>query len=286
MKKSLILSSAVFLFGCAWTDVTSIKDPNYYQVQFSRVLVVAAFSDIEYRQDTESAFQRVFEEEGIVAIRSIDMFPPTREVSNEELVDTLLENDIDGALIIAFSDYWTTQSYIPQYSTTRGNASIIGNSIYYSQNTQTFGGYYISKPRVNFELRLYDTQTGNTAWIAKTHTRGNAFAKFNTLVNSLANKSVKTLMEENIISDYSYGQRTETTKTRLNPKSNPQLISAPKTGSVVTPSTRLPNLRKSLPQLDKYSDQQIIEAYKSKHPELKNATDEEIIQILEIKSEK
>ncbi|MFQ5753667.1 MAG: hypothetical protein ACE5HI_16885 [bacterium] len=287
MNKSLIISSAALLFSCAWTNVTSIKDPNYSQIQFNSILVVAAFSDIEYRQDTELAFTKQLEKQGANVIRSIDMFPPTREVSNTELIDTLVENNIEAVLIIAFSDYWTSETYIPPYSTTSGSASIIGNSIYYSQNTQTYGGYYFSKPRINFELRLYDTHTGNTAWIAKTHTKGNAFADFNTLINSLASKSVKTLLEENLISDYSYRPRTQPTKTSIKSKNNPQLISSQETRPEVTsPATRLPNLRKSLPQLDKYTDQQIMEAYRSKHPELKNASDNEIIRILEGKSKK
>ncbi len=45
--------------------------------------------------------------------------------------------------------------------------------------------------------------------------------------------------------------------------------------------TNLPNLRKALPKLEKYSDEQIIDAYKKRHPELKDATTEELIKILE-----
>jgi len=285
MNKSLIILSAALLFSCAWTDVTSIKDPNYSQIQFNNVLVVAAFSDIEYRQKTELAFKKQLEKQGVNAVRSIDMFPPTREVSNTELIDTVKENNIQCVLIIAFSDYWTSESYIPPYSTTSGSASIIGNSIYYSQTTQTYGGYHFSKPRINFELRLYDTQTGTTAWIAKTHTKGNAYANFNTLINSLASKSVKTLSEEDLISDHAYRNRTQPTKTEIKSKNDPQLISTSEY-SIEAPSsfTRLPKLRKSLPQLEKYSDQEIINAYRTKHPELKSVPDEKIIEIIEKKS--
>lgn len=285
MNKVFILLVGAFFFSCAWTNVTSMRDPNYSETQFDSILVVAPFSDIEYRQYTESAFQKEMKKRGANVFRSIDMFPPTRYVSNTELLNTLVQNDIEAVLIIAFSDYWTSVGYIHPFSTTNGSASIIGNSIYYSQRAQTYWGFYFSKPRITFELRLYDTERGSTVWIAKTHTRGNAFADFKTLINSLARKSTKTLFEENLISDYSSQGRTQPKGTSVKSKHNPQLISTPqKSAKPTSPRTRLPNLRKLLPELDKYTDQQIIDVYKSHHPEWRNASDDEIILILEKKS--
>ncbi len=75
---------------------------------------------------------------------------------------------------------------------------------------------------------------------------------------------------------------------RFTSKNKPQLVDTQKQGypEDTSTSTRLPNLRKLLPQLDRYTDQQIIDAYRAKHPQLKDVSDDEIIRILERKAKK
>jgi hypothetical protein len=49
------------------------------------------------------------------------------------------------------------------------------------------------------------------------------------------------------------------------------------------PETRLPYLRRAAPQLDKYTDEQIIRVYKKRHPGFENSSDEEVVEFLETK---
>ena len=101
--------------------------------------------------------------------------------------------------MVGLKDYWTSQTYIPKSLSSRGNASLYGNSLYYNSYTQQYGGYYISKPNVKFEIRLFDTKSGQVAWLTSALTEGNAFADYNTLASSLAKKVVKKLIEENML---------------------------------------------------------------------------------------
>ena len=66
--------------------------------------------------------------------------------------------------------------YIPETSSSQGDVSLYGNSLYYESYTREYGGYYVSKPRVKFEIRLFEVKSGEIAWIAISLTRDNAFA--------------------------------------------------------------------------------------------------------------
>ncbi len=199
LKQVLLVLIVFYLSGCAWTTLNTVKNPELYQVNFRKLLVVAPFSDIGLRKQTENAFIAQFNLSGVNAFSSIELIPPVKEYNEQELLNILEQNNIDGVLVVGLQDYWTSQAYIPKSSSSRGSASLYGNSLYYQSYTQEYGGYYISMPRVKFEIRLFDSKSGQVAWLATSFTRGNAFANYNTLVNSLAKEVVKKLIEENVI---------------------------------------------------------------------------------------
>ncbi|MGC8719221.1 MAG: hypothetical protein ACP5TY_04340 [Thermodesulforhabdaceae bacterium] len=200
LKQVLLMLIVLYLSGCAWTTLSTIKNPELSQVKFRKILVVAPFSDIGLRKQTENAFIAQFHLSGVNAISSIELIPPVKEYTEQELLNILQQNNIDGVLVVALQDYWSSQEYIPKSSSTQGSASLYGNSLYYQSYTQEYGGYYISKPRVKFNIRLFERKSGQVAWLATSLTRGNAYADYNTLANSLAKEVVKKFREENVIS--------------------------------------------------------------------------------------
>jgi len=195
----LFLIFAMFLVGCADTTLSTIRNPELSQIKFGKILVVAPFSDIGLRKQTENNFIAKFNLSGMNAISSIQIIPPVKDYNEQELLNILEQNKIDGILVVGLKDYWTSQSYVPKSSSSQGTASLYGNSLYYRSYTQEYGGYYISKPNVKFEIRLFDSKSGQIAWLVTSVTRGNAFADYNTLANSLAKEVVKRLIEENML---------------------------------------------------------------------------------------
>ena len=195
----MLLIAISFIGGCASTNVTSFRDPSFTTKTFHRVLVVVPFADLESRTKAEAAFVERFVMYSVEGIPSIRVFMPTRTYTNEELLHLLSENRIDGVLLVTLRDAYTKQAYLPPSSLTFGQASLSGNIVNYSSYTQQYGGYYISKPRVRYEMRLYDVLTGNTAWVATSLTRGNAFAHFDTLIDSLADTATKKLKEDGLL---------------------------------------------------------------------------------------
>lgn len=195
----LISLMSIFLMSCAATKMTAVRDPAASTLLYRNIVIIAPFSDLESRTIAENAFVQKLSEHGVQGISSITLFLPTRTYTEKELLSIIEDAGADGILFVILADAYTKQTYVPQSSTTTGTASLYGNILSYSSQTQHSGGYYISKPRVRYEIRLFDVSTGNTAWLATSLTRGNSFAGFNTLVQSLARTAVQKLNEDGLI---------------------------------------------------------------------------------------
>jgi hypothetical protein len=195
----------IFLFvGCASTKMTSFKDPDYQKAEFKRILVVANTNDLEVRQTLESKMVEAFSDIGVFAMESFRLFPPTRELTDEEKVDLLLRNDIDAFISISVGESGVYEVYVPQTSSTtktKGEVNVYGNTARYKEESTTTyqGGYTLNKPWAVFETKLYDVSNGKMAWIASSFTGGNAYANRNTVINSYCRKTVDQLLEDNLI---------------------------------------------------------------------------------------
>jgi hypothetical protein len=198
----------LFLYSCAHTKITSVVDPDFRNASYSKVLIISTFSDLLYKEIIEKSFENSFLDNKILSIAGSNILPPTREYSNEEISAILKSNGIDGILVLGLEDYWESIGYVPQSSTVQGSAYIVGNSIQYAQQKKNYGGFYLSKPRVIFESRLFDAKTGNLVWRSSSLTRGNAFANFSTLANSLSESTVDKLLKDRILKPKLFSQST------------------------------------------------------------------------------
>jgi hypothetical protein len=206
MKRSILLVCIIAFIagGCASTKISSFTDPSYRSKTFHRIVVVAGISNLEGRKNVESSFVKEFEHRGIYAVEGINIFPPTRTMSTDEMSDALRSNQIDGVLYISVGDAGVSQEYVPPTSTTtktKGTVSVYGNSASYQERskTTTDGGYTISKPWAKYEVKLFDAENGQNAWLASASTKGNAYANSNTVVNSFSSKTIDQLKNDGLI---------------------------------------------------------------------------------------
>ena len=195
----MFLLVALFLLGCSETKISTVKNPELYDTKFENILVVVPFTDIGLRRQTEDIFVSRFSSSGMKAISSLETIPPIKEYSDQELMNILYKNKVDGVLVIALKDYWTSKAYVPRSSSTQGSANLYGNSLYYSSYTKEYGGYYVYYPNVSFETRLFDIKSGQVAWLVSSTTSGNAFADYENLASSLAKKVVSELEKEEML---------------------------------------------------------------------------------------
>jgi hypothetical protein len=155
---------------------------------------MSTFSDLLYKKEIEERCLKYCKAYRINAYTASELMPSTREYTDAEINQILKENAIDGVLMIAMQDYWESNYYVPQYgSKTTGSATVIGNTISYTQQKQNYGGYSFSKPRIVFESRFFDFEKSTFVWRATSITRGNAFADFSILAENLTSEVTKKL---------------------------------------------------------------------------------------------
>ena len=212
MKTIILLLGVAALIGfsgCASTNITSFTDPDYKSTNFTRVLVITNLSDLQWRQQIESQLVQEFRDNGIFAMEGINLFPATREFTDQEKIDLLIQNKIDSYILIDVGETGTQQVYIPQTGSstkTEGSVSVYGNTTTYREKTKTtnYGGYTVSKPWAKFDTKLYDVSNGQNAWIASAFTSGNAYANHETVINSFCGKTVKQLIKDGVFKKGTY----------------------------------------------------------------------------------
>jgi len=176
-----------------------MTDPSIPSRSYQTILVIAPFADLESRKIAEDMFVTKLSPSGVLGLPSLSILFPGRNYSNEEFSKLILDSGADGILLVTLTDAYTEQTYVPPSSYSTGTATLQGNVARYSATTQHYGGYYISKPRVRYDIRLFDVSTGQTAWMGTSLTRGNAFARFPKLVESLADTAVEQMRKDRLI---------------------------------------------------------------------------------------
>lgn len=207
MKLKIVLFVIVALLtleGCASTTITSFKDPQYKTTTFNRILVIANFSNLQRRWRVETQLVKEFQRIGVFAIEYLNLFPPTRDYTDEEKINQLVNNNIDSFIMIDAGESGVSQVYIPQigsYTTKTGKVNIYGNAATYDEKSTTtnYGGYVISKPWAHFNAKLFNASNGQNAWIASAFTGGNGLAGFDTVIDSFCWKMVQQLIDDGII---------------------------------------------------------------------------------------
>ncbi len=185
MKRALGLALIIIFFsGCASTNLTSVKDTEFRNASYGKILIISSFTDLMFRKNIEYRLAYYLQKK-VEVVAGIDFLPPTRTYSEAEIDAAIIKNNIDAILVASLKDFWESQYALPESTVSTGSASVVGNVLTYSVQETKYGGV-VSKPRVTFECRLFDAQSGKCAWLASTLTKGNAFAGFSTLADSLA----------------------------------------------------------------------------------------------------
>ena len=110
---------AVFAAGCATTDFLSVQDPEYAAKRYGSVLVYAPFRDIRYQNLIESKFYDRLKGLGVVSHKAIEVIPPTREYSEEKLLEVLRGLYVEAILLVGVTDFWTSQGIYSTSSETK-----------------------------------------------------------------------------------------------------------------------------------------------------------------------
>ncbi|MFQ5424936.1 MAG: hypothetical protein ACE5F9_13280 [Phycisphaerae bacterium] len=201
MRKLGLFPIVILLSGCASTKMRSFVDPDFRGKVYERVLIAPMYTDLEQRETAEAKFVDAFEESVAECVPSMTIMLPTRKYTDDQLFSLLSDRSVDAVLFVRQTDYYEDVS-----STTTTSGTLSANTFYYGQSANTYGTMQSTsrtrqtrKPRVRHELNLYDVDTRRMAWLGTSFTRGNAYARFKHLVQSLAEDAVDVLLHDGLI---------------------------------------------------------------------------------------
>lgn len=168
-----VITCLVVVSGCASTEVTGFKDPAFQNVTYHRVVVMARSGDLIHDQSAEERFVRCLSKRGVLAHPSADFFPPTREITQQEAIQRLSDEEVGALLLITLERWW--------------------------KDTVFVDGTSGDRPRAKYSMQLLDTKSGAVAWKASTFTAGDELADMGTLLSSLASKTTSALVEAGLV---------------------------------------------------------------------------------------
>jgi hypothetical protein len=202
MKKSWVLRNlAVVLmlavWGCATTNIESVKDPSANGKVYRNFLIAGNFNDLGQRKTAEIAFASAFSDQGIQAVPSFNVLLPTRTYSQEEASKILKEQGFDALLTVTLTQEYADQTYVPGSSSTDCTTDKKTGKVHCS--TQNTPPRVINEPRIKCDLNLTDVATDKNAWVANTLTSGGEGTGFNTMMSSMAKEALAKLSKEGLV---------------------------------------------------------------------------------------
>lgn len=197
--------------GCARTRITSFVDPDFRDTRYENVLVLAQHRELSQRRSVEEAFVKQLREAGVPARSALEVMPPTRAYTEDELKAMVDREGVDGVLEVTLLDAWEVQYYVPPTVRTYDDRRLLawrfgphgygGRTAWAVGETTTFvsGGYYTTEPQAEHRLVLYDVPSRRTAWLATTLTAGTSTSDVEEIAESMAKAAVKQLLVERIV---------------------------------------------------------------------------------------
>jgi len=168
-KLWLILIAVFFTFNCTQTKVVTFTDPDAVGKFYNRIGVVADVEDLSERADIEEQMVETMKDNGISAVTSISLLPPTREFTVEQENKIFRDNRVDALAVIQIDDsgYYVTTKPININTRTR---KVDGKKV---KSTTVSGGGTEQKAFSQFRVSLIDLESGKTMWIGDADARSN-----------------------------------------------------------------------------------------------------------------
>lgn len=214
-KVGCLATAAALTAGCALapTDIESTwRDPTFMAEPFDRVAVVALFdSEAESRVFEESA-ARNLEMRGIEAVAGHTILEPDRMYEQAEMRALVGDADVDGILMFRLIAVDERRRYEPPTPYLRVPRGVIWGDPYYwyyyphwnyywhwrsSLDVVRSEGYWDTYTYVIVETSLYDAETDQLVWTAKSETLDGT--RFDALAASVADKVTRRLVANDLL---------------------------------------------------------------------------------------
>ena len=199
-KSWLILIAVLFIFNCTQTKIVTFTDPDAVGKFYNRIGVVADVEDLSDRADIEEQMVETMKDNGISAVTSISLLPPTREFTVEQENEIFRDNGVDALAVIQIDDsgYYVTTEPIRVNTETR---KVDGKKV---KNTTVSGGGTEQKAFSQFRVSLIDLESDKTMWIGDADARSNFDSidpdwDMDILLKASSKKVVKSLIATGLV---------------------------------------------------------------------------------------
>jgi hypothetical protein len=139
------------LVGCASTSTSSYRDPSFAQASYRKVAVMASGVQLGTRQQIEGRLATALRGKHIQATEAMQLFPPTREIGQDDMMALLHERGFDGLLFVERVE--------------SGATSHVTNFLTGASEPLEF---------IAFDARLIDVASGQNAWVGSLRTEANS----------------------------------------------------------------------------------------------------------------
>lgn len=207
MKNLITLLCLILLTACnATTRMSGFVDPKYKNdFQTNNILVAGIGMSLEEQRALEDSFATAFSPYNVSILSGLEVFPPTRDFSNKDVVKIAKQSGADTILLVSSDDRAIDESYVPPtYHPGTSTSYVSGYGNYATINTYhspgyTTGGYTLDKPKMSVSAVLINTKNKDKIWTGDGISSGNAFANFTDLINNTAKTTVNELAKESLI---------------------------------------------------------------------------------------
>lgn len=205
IKALLLAISAIIIVSCASTETTTFTDPAFRGKQFTKICVLADITDLKYKQKLEKELAKQLSGKGVTITTGSNLFPPTRDWSEEQMQEVLINEKIEGYLLIVWKDKQVQETYRPgqAVSETKGEVKKKDGKDVYTERTVTSqtAGSVEKEFRSYFEGKLIDVRTKATAWIATSYSHSGEWfgSDYDLIMESYAEDIAENLKKDGLI---------------------------------------------------------------------------------------
>ena len=118
---------------------------------YDKVLIYCNFDDMNYRKQLEGKLLKYFKTNKITAAKSLELMPPLKEYSAEDIDKIMKDNDLDTLLEIKLLDCKVTSE----------DDALVGTKLFkvYAKNWST-----LASAKMELDVAITDKKTGQTAF--------------------------------------------------------------------------------------------------------------------------
>lgn len=196
IKSIALLIFVLFVANCTHTRVVSFTDPDSGGKLYNRIAVVANVDDLSDRLAIETKMVETLLDNGVNAVSSLSLLPPTRKFTIEQENEIFKNNKVEALAVIQIADAGFLVTSDPMSIHTETNEDGTGTTV--------SGGGTKHKAFGQLRVSLIDVESDKTMWIGDADARA-FFDTFNPdwdmayLLKASSKKIAKELIKTGLV---------------------------------------------------------------------------------------